>query len=123
ELDAARRSLSDAREGHRHRLAELEAEHGRKSRELSQAEAEIQRRMVTLGTLINLNRIEGPEFAELYARIDALRGAIGARSTEIDRLGAEREAYDKGSLTRGFVVLGCGLVVLITLIVILIAIL
>lgn len=119
EHESARRSLNDAREGHRHRLAELEAEQGRKGRELSQADAEIQRRLVTLGTLVNLHRIERPEFDDMYARIDGLRSAIGARSTEIDKLTAEREAYDKASLVRGFLVLGGGLVAFLTLIVIL----
>ncbi len=121
EFDSARRSLNDAREGHRHRLAEIEAEQGRKGRELSQAEAEIQRRLVTLGTLVNLHRIEKPEFEDMYAHIDTLRAAIGARSTEIDKLTAEREAYDKGSLIRGFVALAGGIVALVTLIVILLA--
>lgn len=119
EHESARRSLHDAREGHRHRLAELEAEQGRKGRELSQAEAEIQRRLVTLGTLVNLHRIERPEFEDMYARIDGLRMAIGARSTEIDKLTAEREAYDKASLVRGGLALGGGLVAFLTLIVIL----
>jgi flagellar biosynthesis chaperone FliJ len=113
ELDSARRSLNDAREGHRYRMAEIEAEQGRKNRELAQADAEIHRRMVTLGTLINLNRIDRPEFGELYAQIDELRSAIGARSTEIDRFLAEREAFDRASLWRGSLVLGgAGLLVL-----------
>ncbi|MCB9561430.1 MAG: hypothetical protein H6708_13570 [Kofleriaceae bacterium] len=123
ELESARRSLNDAREGHRHRLAEIEAEQGRKMRELALADAEIQRRLVTLGTLVNLNRIEDPGFGDLYERIDRLRMAIGARTTEIDKLTAEREAYDKGSLVRGFVALGGGVVVVITLVVILLALL
>lgn len=121
DLEAARRSLHDAREGNRHRLAELDAELGRKAREVAQADAEIQRRLVTLGTLINLNRVDHPGFVELYERIDRLRLAIGARTTEIDKLTAEREAYDKGSLVRGFVTLGAGVVLFITLIVILLA--
>jgi hypothetical protein len=110
DLDAAKRALTNLREGHRHRLAEIEAEQGRKSRELAQSEAEIQRREVTLGTLVNLNRIERPEFADLYERIDTLRGGIGARSNEIDKLSAEREAYDKASRVRGAIVLA-GMVV------------
>ncbi len=122
EHDSARRSLNDAREGHRHRLAEIEAEQGRKSRELAQCEAEIQRRLVTLGTLVNLHRIDRPEFEDMYSHIDALRAAIGARSTEIDRMTAEREAYDKASLVRGFLVLAGGIVALVTLIVIALAI-
>jgi hypothetical protein len=123
ELESARRSLHDAREGNRHRLAEIEAEQGRKTRELAQADSEIQRRLVTLGTLINLNRIDHAGFVELYERIDRLRMAIGARTTEIDKLTAEREAYDRGSLVRGFVTLGAGVVLLITLFVILLAVL
>jgi chromosome segregation ATPase len=123
ELDAAKRSLSDAREGHTHRLAELDAEQKRKSREIAQAESEVSRRLVTLGTLVNLNRIDDPQFGELYQRIDRLRGAITARTTEIEKLTAEREAYDRGSLVRGVAVLGGAVIVLIALIVILRAIL
>ena len=123
ELDAAKRSLNDAREGHTHRLAELDAEQKRKSREIGQAEGEIQRRLVTLGTLVNLNRIEDPQFDELYQRIDRLRGAITARTTEIEKLTAEREAYDRGTLVRGVAAIGGAIVALIALIVILRAIL
>ena len=119
ELDAAKRSLSDAREGHTHRLAELDAEQKRKSREMALAEAEIQRRLVTLGTLVNLNRIEDPAFGELYQRIDRIRGAITARTTEIEKLTAEREAYDRGVLIRGIATIGGAIVLFIALLVIL----
>jgi len=119
ELDAAKRSLSDAREGHTHRLAELDAEQKRKAREIAQAEGEIARRLVTLGTLVNLNRIEDPQFAELYQRIDRLRGAITARTTEIEKLTAEREAYDRGNLVRGIAAIGGAILLFIALIVIL----
>ena len=123
ELDAAKRSLADAREGHTHRLAELDAEQKRKAREIAQAEGEIARRLVTLGTLVNLNRIEDPQFEELYQRIDRLRGAITARTTEIERLTAEREAYDRGNLARGLAAIGGAILVFIALIVILRAVL
>lgn len=119
ELDAAKRSLADAREGHTHRLAELDAEHKRKAREIALAEGEIARRLVTLGTLVNLNRIEDPQFTELYARIDRLRTAITARTTEIEKLTAEREAYDRGTLVRGVATIGGAIILLITLLVIL----
>ena len=123
ELDAAKRSLNDAREGHTHRLAELDAEQKRKTREIGLAEGEIQRRLVTLGTLVNLNRIEDPQFTELYTRIDRLRGAITARTTEIEKLTAEREAYDRGTLVRGVATIGGAILILIMLIVIVAAIL
>ncbi len=79
--------------------------------------------MVTLGTLVNLNRIEDPQFSELYTRIDRLRGAITARTTEIEKLAAEREAYDRGTLVRGVATIGGAILILITLIVIVTAIL
>ncbi|MCW5805030.1 MAG: hypothetical protein KIT31_21850 [Deltaproteobacteria bacterium] len=119
ELDAAKRSLADAREGHTHRLAELDAEQKRKAREIGQAEGEIARRLVTLGTLVNLNRIEDTKFDELYQRIDRLRGAITARTTEIEKLTAEREAYDRGTLVRGVATIGGAIVAFIAFIVIL----
>jgi hypothetical protein len=122
EVDLAKRSLADAREGHRHRLAEFEAELGRKLRERDNAAGEVARRLVTLGTLINLHRVERPEFVELYGRIDRLRDAIAARTTEIDHLTAEREAFDRGSLNRGYAVLAGVVLAVITVIVILIAI-
>ncbi len=119
ELDGAKRSLNDAREGHTHRLAELDSEQKRKAREIVQAESEITRRLVTLGTLVNLNRIEDQQFAELYQRIDRLRTAITARTTEIEKLAAEREAFDRGILVRGVSVIGGAIVAFIALIVIL----
>ncbi len=119
EFDAAKRSLTDAREGHTHRLAELDAEQKRKSREIGLAEAEIQQRLVTLGTLVNLNRIDSAVFAELYQRIDRIRGAITARTTEIEKLTTEREAYDRGVLVRGFSTIGGAIILFIALIVIL----
>ena len=78
---------------------------------------------MTLGTLVNLNRIEDPSFGELYERIDRLRGAITARTTEIEKLNAEREAFDRGTLVRGVATIGGALVALIALIVVLLAIL
>ncbi|HEU0036526.1 MAG TPA: hypothetical protein VFQ53_38200 [Kofleriaceae bacterium] len=122
ELDAAKRSLHDAREGHHHRLQELDAEQKRKSRDIALAEAEIQRRLVTLGTLVNLNRIEDATFSELYQRIDRIRGAITARTTEIEKLTAEREAVDKATQWRGVATIGGAIVIFIALIAILMAI-
>ena len=123
ELEQARRSLTDAREGHRQRFAELEAQHGSKGREVAEADAEIARRLVTLGTLVNLNRIERPEFDELYGRIDMLRGAIGSRTQHIDRLNAEREAADRAALLRGALVLALAAVLVLTAVVLLVALL
>ncbi|MBP9086791.1 MAG: hypothetical protein KBG15_11770 [Kofleriaceae bacterium] len=119
EYDSAKRSLHDAREGHGHRLAELDAEKKRKLRDIAACDNEITRRLVTLGTLVNLNRVEDPAFVELYARIDRIRGAITARTTEVEKLTAERSAYHRESLIRGAVVIGGAIVAFIALIVLL----
>jgi hypothetical protein len=86
----------------------------RRSRELQQAESEIARHLVTLGTLVNLHRVEGHGFEPLYKQADELRVLISGQETEIARLSAERDMFDKGSLIRGGVVLGGTLVALIT---------
>jgi chromosome segregation ATPase len=114
--ETSRRMLEDAREGHRHRAAEIEAERGRASRELLLAEQDIQRRLATLGTLVNLHRVDGPQFSPNYTKIDALRAGIGAREQAIDRLTAESDAYDRASLLRGASFLFGALLVVITLI-------
>ena len=116
DVESARRSLSDAREGHRFKLAEIEAERGRKNRELELAQSEIDRRIVTLGTLVNLQRIDRSEFSEHYNRIDQLRAAIQARTKDLERLTAEREAYDRKSLIRGALVLTTAVVLFLTIV-------
>jgi chromosome segregation ATPase len=123
EEDSMRRGLTDVREGHRQRLGELEAQQGHKGREAVQADNEVARRLVTLGTIVNLNRIERPELDELYRHIDELRGAINSRTSHIDRLNTEREGYDRGALLRGAVTISLIVVLLITAIVLLIALL
>ncbi len=120
DLESARRDLENAREGHRHRTAEIDAESARRYRELQQAEGEIARRLVTLGTIVNLNRVDKADFLPLFDRCDQLRALISARETEIDRLSAERDAYDRPSVFKGIAVLGVALLVLITLVWILI---
>ncbi len=118
-LEVARQALSDVRAGHAQRLTELDDEQKRKASELAHADGEIARRLVTLGTLVNLNRVDGPQFADLYARIDRIRTAIGARTTEIDRLTAERAAYDRSTLVRGVATLVGAVVALILVLVVL----
>lgn len=123
ELDAAKRSLHDAREGHHHRLAELDSEQKRKAREISLAESEISRRLVTLGTLVNLNRIEGPQFTNLYRQADQLRDAITSRAATIEKLTAEREAYHRETLVRGVATILGALLTIIAIVVVLLAVL
>jgi chromosome segregation ATPase len=123
ELEAASRALDNAREGHGHRLAELEAEQARKAREHQEAETDIARRLVTLGTLVNLHRVDRPELSPIYQRIDELRAGIAGREREIDQLDAERAGYDRPTVIRGAAVIGGAVVLLITVVCVLVALL
>lgn len=123
EVAAARRALSDTRDGHRQHQAGLQTDLERRNRELAQSEAEIQRRLLSLGTLVNLSRIPRPELDELYARIDRLRHAIGLRSSEIERLSAERDAHDRVALMRGFAGIGIGATAVVLVLVVIVALL
>jgi chromosome segregation ATPase len=123
EVAAARRGLSDTRDNHRQHQVGLETDLERRNRELVQVEAEILRRLLSLGTLVNLNRIPRPELDDLYARIDRLRQAIGLRSSEIERLSAEREAHDRAALMRGFAGIGIGATALVLVLVVIVALL
>jgi len=118
DVELSKKDLENAREGHRHRTAEIDAETARRYRELQQSESEIARRLVTLGTIVNLNRVDLPELSELFERADQLRGLISARETEVDRLTAEQSAYDRPSLIRGFVTLTASLILLLTVLLI-----
>jgi chromosome segregation ATPase len=123
ELEAARRALAAARDSHRQHQASLDADLGRKNREQAQVEAEIQRRLLSLGTLVNLSRIARPELDDLYARIDRLRSSIGQRSSEIERLSAERDAADRTALTRGYAGIGIGVTTVVLVLVVIVALL
>jgi hypothetical protein len=116
DVDLSKRDLQNAREGHRHRIAEIEAETARRFRELQQSESEIARRLVTLGTIVNLNRVDSPELSPLFERGDQLRGLISARESEIDRLTAEQHAFDRPSLFRGGAVLIGGFLLLVSVV-------
>jgi len=116
DLEATRKAQGDARVGHRHRRAEHQAEVARAARARSDAAAEIARRLVTLGTLLNLNRIASPELDPLYASVDELRDSIATREREIERLRAEASRSDPRAFARGTGVLVGALVVFIAVV-------
>lgn len=121
DLEAAKANLRDAREGHRQRLVELDAEQARNTAAFSQADSEIQRRLVTLGTLVNLHRLPDPDMAELFARIDRLKAMIAAHANEIEHLASQRDGYDRPSFYRGIIVWSAAVVVLFTIVAIILA--
>jgi chromosome segregation ATPase len=123
DLQAARKTLEDARAGHDHRRGELEAEMAQKNRVTAEAAAEVGRRLVTLGTLFNLNRIPGPDYDPFYQRVDGLKATIAAREKEIEKLRLEAATLDRAAALRGAGAIAGALVILITAICVLIALL
>jgi chromosome segregation ATPase len=121
DLEATRKAQGDATAGHRHRRAELEAEAAKQTRARVDATNEIARRLVTLGTLLNLNRVAAPDLDVLYTRVDGLRTSIGAREREIDRLRVEASRSDPRAVSRGAAVIIGAVVILIALVCLLIA--
>jgi hypothetical protein len=72
-----------------------------------------------VGTILNLNRVEGPRFQPLYQRLDELKRTLNDREALLQRLDEERRAYDRGVVQRGLLTLGGAVGVLALLIIVL----
>ncbi|MGZ3406641.1 MAG: hypothetical protein ACXVAN_09395, partial [Polyangia bacterium] len=77
-------------------------------------------RFVTAGTILNLNRVEHPKLAPLFARVDELKNGVNAREAAIVRLESERRLYDRGAVQKGLLAVGiaAGALILLTIILI-----
>jgi hypothetical protein len=121
-LAEKRRELAEAQAEHKKVLAELEAERKRAEAEREGAEREMSQRFVAAGTLLNLDRVDHPAFAPLYARIDELKSGVAAREAAIVRLETERRTFDRAAVQKGLITLGVAggslVLVLIVLIVV-----
>lgn len=72
------------------------------------AEREMQQRMMTVGTLVNLNRAGGTRFAPLYQQVDDVKGRLSGYESALARLDTESESIDRHAVQRGLIVLGAG---------------
>ncbi|HZS39644.1 MAG TPA: hypothetical protein VFF06_22585 [Polyangia bacterium] len=106
ELAARRKELAEAQASNRKTISEQEAAKKAASNEREAAEREMSQRFVAAGTLLNLNRVDGPRFTPLYARIDELKGGVNAREAAIVRLESERRSYDKDAVQKGLITVG-----------------
>jgi hypothetical protein len=106
EVMQRKKQLADALAAHRKTLAEHDAAKKAAEREREAAEREMSQRFVAAGTLLNLNRIDGPKFAPHYARIDEVKNGVNAREAAIVRLESERRSYDRDAVQRGLITVG-----------------
>ncbi|MGZ3440038.1 MAG: hypothetical protein ACXVDD_10995 [Polyangia bacterium] len=115
-----RRELQEAKATHEKTLAELKTARELASAERDAADRELTQRFVTAGTILNLNRVEHPKLAPLFARVDELKNGVNAREAAIVRLESERRLYDRGAVQKGLLAVGiaAGALILLTIILI-----
>jgi len=115
-----RRELQETKTAHDKALADLAAARTQAAAERDAAERELTQRFVTAGTILNLNRVEHPKLAPLFARIDELKSGVNAREAAIVRLESERRLYDRSAVQKGLLTVGIAAGVVILLLIILI---
>ncbi len=120
ELQTQIRELKEAEHAHELANKQFETDQRAADEERASAEREMSQRFITVGTLLNLNRIEGDRFRPLYLRIDQLKGGLTGREALIQRLAQEREAFDRPAMQKGLLTVGAA-IVLITLIVVILS--
>jgi len=115
-----KRELQEARALHDKTLAELKTARDQAAGERDAADRELTQRFVTAGTILNLNRVEHPKLAPLFARVDELKNGVNAREAAIVRLESERRAYDRSAVQKGLLTVGIAVGAFIILLIILI---
>jgi hypothetical protein len=114
-LAEKRKELADAAAQHKKTLAALQADKERAARERSEAEREMSQRFVSVGTMLNLHRVEDPAYKDLYQRIDELKSGLNAREATIVRLESELRTYDRRAAQTGLIAVGIVFFVLVLL--------
>jgi hypothetical protein len=122
-LKGQRLALAEAQTAHQRTVAAMGEEKRQAEDARNAAERELSQRFVSVGTILNLHRVEGPRFTSLYQRLDQLKAAVTGREATLVRLQRERRAYDRGAVQRGALILGAALGGLILVTVILIVVL
>ncbi len=118
--DAARGALSELRATHRRRLDDLGAARGLKLRAVADAGADIVKRQVSLGTLVNRERVERDDLTPLYTRVDELLAEVAVRQREIGVVEEDRRRVNHQVVRRGAAMLASGFGALAAMIVIII---
>jgi hypothetical protein len=114
-----KRELTEAKAIHDKALQDLQAAREKAGAERDAAERELTQRFVTAGTILNLNRVEHPKLAPLFARIDELKHGVNAREAAIVRLESERRLFDRAAVQKGLLTLGIAVGALLLLAIVL----
>ncbi len=106
EQDERKRALAAVVADRQHALGAIDSRLQKLAADQQYAASEITRRLVTLGTLLNLNRVDRPRFAPLYGRIDELKNGLTEREALMARLADERTAFDHAAVQKGLITVG-----------------
>jgi hypothetical protein len=118
-----RKQLGEATLAHKKSVGAIEGDRHRADVDRAGAEREISQRFVSVGTLLNLNRVESEPFLPIYARIDELKNDVNAREAALARLETERNSYDRAVVQKGLLAFGVAVGVLALVVVILVVLL
>jgi hypothetical protein len=110
-----RRDLGESSRAHREVIAQITAQIDTEQKQVAHGEREMSLKFVTLGTILNLNRVGGTDFEPSYRQFDEIKAAITQREERIVSLEGEIAAVDKSKLQKGAIVLGSGLLLVIML--------
>ena len=108
-----RRDLGEAARAHKDLVAQYIAQIDAEGRRVAGNDRELSLKFVTLGTILNLNRVSGPDLDPLYEAFDGCKAAIAEHEENIALLEAQMQGYDRQKLRKGAIVLGVGLLVLL----------
>ncbi len=117
--DIAKKAVAEAQNAHDQVAGEITAGQNEHTTAKANAEREMARHFVTLGTMVNLHRVDRPELKPLYERVDTIRRSINGLEAEIEHLKAEKYARDRNTMQKGILVLAGAFVALVGLIVLL----
>jgi hypothetical protein len=123
-LTQAQAGLVAARQANADTNQTLEGARARNEEIKTTAEKGIRLRLVSTGTLLNLHRLDVPQYraklAPIYARLDELKQVATNREARIAALDAERRDFDRPAMQRGVIVVGSALGVFLLVLVVVI---
>jgi len=121
-LTQAQAELVSARQANADTTQTLQGARARNDEIKVTAEKGIRLRLTSTGTLLNLHRLDTPQYraklGPIYARLDELKQTATAREARIASLDAERRGYDRPAMQRGLIVVGGALGTFLVLLVI-----
>jgi chromosome segregation ATPase len=115
-----RREMGDATRVHNEAVGQIQAQIEAEQQRINQSERELSLKFVTLGTILNLNRVPGSAFDQHYQEFDGIKGTIAEKEQQIALLEAEIKGVDRGRFNKGLIVMVSGVLLLALIIAIIV---